>query len=119
MIGPGEPDGTPDAYARAIRDMDRLLVATAEDWQPSHVQSRRAPLRRPALWGSVLAAATVGALVLRVSTPNPAAEQAPPVVAAPAGAVTGSLDVESARPFVVMETENPTIAVIWLLEETS
>jgi hypothetical protein len=66
----------------------------------------------PALATLGVAAAAVATLVFvrpdRASPPEPRAIDAP---------LTSSLEVSSSRPFAVFPTDNPDIAIVWLLNE--
>lgn len=75
-----------------------------------------APERRHPSWkwtaGPLAAAAVVAALIL---LPNGAIEEVGVPAASPPRSMMSEMDVEADRPFVVFPTNDPDIAVVWLL----
>lgn len=75
-----------------------------------------APERRRPSWkwaaGPLAAAAVVAALLL---LPTGAIEEVGVPAASPPRSMVSELDVEADRPFVVFPTNDPDIAVVWLL----
>lgn len=109
-----------ERWQSALRDMDRLLTAVAEDARTS----RRAPKRRIWPWAGVAAAAAAAGVLFIAGSGNSSGsgtESVDPQPASEAGAppLSASLEAEAPRPFIVLQTEDPQIAVVWLLEETS
>ena len=119
-----EPD---PRWSAKLQEMNELLDAAASEWsgrtratsQPeaSPGDSPGVPLAFPSprrrsrwLWLLAPAAAIGGLLLVGRSAPTPAGPLLP---------VTASLEAEADRPFIVLETDNPSIAVVWLLEESS
>ncbi len=113
-----------ERIARDARNMDAVLTATAQRMSeklPAVDLGRVAPPRGRTAWkrwtlGPLAAAAAVAALIL---VPGDGTEQS----GAPdhsAGAprtpsMMAEMDVEADGPFVVFPTNNPDIAVVWLL----
>lgn len=72
----------------------------------------RRPARRRWTVGPLAAAAVVAALLL---LPNGATEEDGIPLMSPARSMVSDMDVEADRPFVVFPTNDPDIAVVWLL----
>jgi len=112
--------------ARDQRNMHAVLSAMAKqvsDGLPATPPEHAAPLehlapvgRRPAwrAWtvGPLAAAAVVAALLL---LPNGAIEEDGSPLTSPTRSMVSDMDVEADRPFVVFPTNDPDIAVVWLL----
>lgn len=106
--------------ARDERNMHAVLSAMAgrlSDGLPAVPPEPALPARRPFAWhrwtvGPLAAAAVVTALLL---LPRGVVEDrgAPP--ASPPPSMVSEMDVEADRPFVVFPTNDPDIAVVWLL----
>ncbi|MYA34473.1 MAG: hypothetical protein F4164_07510 [Gemmatimonadales bacterium] len=100
--------------AMANQVSDDLPAMPAEHAAPvEHV----APLGRRRAWrrwtvGPLAAAAVVAALLL---LPNNAIEEGGVPRTSPARSMVSDMDVEAGRPFVVFPTNDPDIAVVWLL----
>ena len=112
--------------ARDERNMHAVLSAMARqvsDRLPATSPEHAAPVetaapvgRRPAWrrWtvAPLAAAAIVAALLL---LPNNAIEEEGSPLTSPPRSMVSDMDVEADRPFVVFPTNDPDIAVVWLL----
>ena len=110
---------------RAERRMDAALSEMAKSVArevPVDAPSPPAPSRRSIAWrrwaaGSVAAAAVLTALLLRFGTQPPGGGDRPgDPDAAERPSMVEEMAVEADRSFVVFPTENPNIAVVWLLD---
>ena len=115
-----------ERIARDERNMHAVLSAMARqvsDRLPATSPEHAAPLehfapvgRRPAWrgWavGPLAAAAVVAALLL---LPDGAIEEDGSPLTSPTRSMVSDMDVEADRPFVVFPTNDPDIAVVWLL----
>ena len=109
-----------ERIARDERNMHAVLSALANqlsDGLPAMPPEHATPVRRRPAWrrwtvGPLAAAAVVAALIL---LPGGVIEEggAPPT--SPPRSMVSEMDVEADRPFVVFPTNDPDIAVIWLL----
>ena len=109
-----------ERIARDERNMHAVLSAMASQLsdelyavphEPATPVERRRPWRR---WtaGPLAAAAVVAALLL---LPDGAIEEVNDPVASPPRSMVSEMDVEADGPFVVFPTNDPDIAVVWLL----
>ena len=112
--------------ARDERNMHAVLSAMANELSErlpdpvvdpaTPVQGPTVPVRRHPSWkwtaGPLAAAAVVAALIL---LPDGAIEEGPVSAAPPPRSMVSEMDVEADRPFVVFPTNDPDIAVVWLL----
>ena len=110
--------------ARDVRNMDAVLTAMAQQMSqkpPAMDLGQVAPPRGRTAWrrwtlGPLAAAAAVAALIL---VPGDGTEQSggpDPSAGAPrTPSMMAEMDVEAEGPFVVFPTNNPDIAVVWLL----
>ena len=113
-------DGPAERIARAERDMNAVMSAMAHQLSeglPALPPDLAMPARRRRVWrrwtvGPLAAAAVVAALIL---LPNGAIEEVGVPRASPARSMVSEMDVEAERPFVVFPTNDPDIAVVWLL----
>ncbi len=94
--------------ALASQVSDRLPAAPRESATPAH---RWLPWRRWAV-GPLAAAAVVAALLL---LPGGAIDEDGAPIESPSRSMVSEMDVEADRPFVVFPTNDPGIAVVWLL----
>ncbi|WP_419165389.1 hypothetical protein [Candidatus Palauibacter sp.] len=109
-----------ERISRDERNMHAVLSAMAnqlsEGLPPVPHQSatpvERRGLRRRWTVGPLAAAAVVAALIL---LPDGAIEEVDGPPASPARSMVSEMDVEADRPFVVFPTNDPDIAVVWLL----
>ncbi|WP_419860900.1 hypothetical protein [Candidatus Palauibacter sp.] len=118
-----------ERIARDERNMHAVLSAMAKELSerlsdpmvdpatPLHdPMAPSAPERRHLSWkwtaGPLAAAAVVAALLL---LPNGAIEEVSGPAASPPRSMVSEMDVEADRPFVVFPTNDPDIAVVWLL----
>ncbi len=109
-----------ERIARAERDMHAVMSAMAHrlsEGLPAVSPELVLPSRRRPAWrrwavAPLAAAAVVAALIL---LPNGAIEEAGGPDASPARSMVSEMDVEADRPFVVFPTNDPDIAVVWLL----
>ena len=115
-----------ERIARDERNMHAVLSAMADDLSERlpdsavdpaiPVQGPTAPVRRHRSWkwtaGPLAAAAVVAALLLM---PDGAIEEVGGPAASPPRSMVSEMDVEADRPFVVFPTNDPDIAVVWLL----
>ena len=115
-----------ERIARDERNMHAVLSAIANDLSERlpdpmvdpaiPVQGPTAPVRRHPSWkwtaGPVAAAAAIAALLL---LPNGTIEEASGPLPSPPRNMVSEMDVEADRPFVVFPTNDPDIAVVWLL----
>ena len=115
-----------ERIARDGRNMHAVLSAMAKELSKRlpepmvdpgiPVQGPTAPERRHPSWkwtaGPLAAAAVVAALIL---LPNGAIEEVGVPAASPPRSMMSEMDVEADRPFVVFPTNDPDIAVVWLL----
>ena len=113
-----------ERIARDARNMDAVLTAMVQQMGgrlPAADLGHTTPPRRPTAWkrwtlGPLAAAAAVAALIL---VPGDGTEQSGgPDNSAGAPrtpSMMADMDVEAAGPFVVFPTDNPDIAVVWLL----
>ena len=125
--GAGRRDA--ERIARDERNMQAVLSALANELSerlpdpavdpatPLHEPTApSAPERRYPSWkwtaGPLAAAAVVAALLL---LPNGAIEEVSGPAASPPRSMVSEMDVEADRPFVVFPTNDPDIAVVWLL----
>ena len=109
-----------ERIARDERNMHAVLSALADqlsDGLAAMPPELATPVRRRPAWrrwtvGPLAAAAVVAALIL---LPGGVIEEggAPPT--SPPRSMVSEMDVEADRPFVVFPTNDPDIAVIWLL----
>ena len=113
-----------DRIARDARNMNAVLSAMADqvsDRLPTPIHGKAAPAgRRPALrWQTVAplaAAAAIAALILvRGGETGRDGELLIPPPASRAASMVSEMDVEADRPFAVFPTNDPNIAVVWLL----
>ena len=79
--------------------------------EPATPLERRRPWRRWTV-GPLAAAAVLSALLL---LPDGAIEEVNGPLASPARSMVTEMDVDADRPFVVFPTNDPDIAVVWLL----
>ena len=113
-------DGAAERIARAERDMDAVMTAMANqvsEGLPAMPADLAMPARRRLAWrrwtvGPLAAAAVVAALIL---LPDGAIEEVGDPRASPTRSMVSEMDVEADRPFVVFPTNDPDIAVVWLL----
>ncbi|MCY3600201.1 MAG: hypothetical protein OXN85_09560 [Gemmatimonadetes bacterium] len=106
--------------ARDERNMHAVLSAMANQVSndlPAMPPEHAAPLGRRPAWrgwavGPLAAAAVVAALLL---LPNGAIEEDGSPLTSPTRSMVSDMDVEADRPFVVFPTNDPDIAVVWLL----
>ena len=112
--------------ARDERNMHAVLSAMANQvsddlpaMPPEHAApvEHVAPLGRRPAWrrwtvGPLAAAAVVAALLL---LPNNGIEEGGSPLTSPPRSMVSDMDVEADRPFVVFPTNDPDIAVVWLL----
>ncbi|WP_420614804.1 hypothetical protein [Candidatus Palauibacter sp.] len=93
---------------------ERLPDPTVDPAIP--VQGPTAPARRHPSWkwtaGPLAAAAIIAALLL---LPNGTIEEVGGPLPSPPRSMVSEMDVEADRPFVVFPTNDPDIAVVWLL----
>lgn len=118
-----------ERIARDERNMHAVLSAMANELSerlpdpvvdpatPLHgPKTPSAPERRHLSWkwtaGPLAAAAVVAALLL---LPNGAIEEVGGPLPSPPRSMVSEMDVEADRPFVVFPTNDPDIAVVWLL----
>ena len=113
-----------ERIARDARNMDAVLTAMARRMSeklPAVDLGLAAPTRHPTAWkrwtlGPLAAAAAVAALIL---VPGDGTEQSggPDLSAGSprTPSMMAEMDVEADGPFVVFPTNNPDIAVVWLL----
>ena len=109
-----------ERIARDARNMHAVLSALANQLSedlPAMPSEHVAPVRRRLGWrrwtvGPLAAAAVVAALIL---LPNGAIEEVNRPLPSPARSMVSEMDVEADRPFVVFPTNDPDIAVVWLL----
>ena len=115
-----------ERIARDERNMHAVLSAMANDLSERlpdptvdpgiPVQGPTAPERRHPSWkwtaGPLAAAAVVTALLL---LPNGTMEEVGGPLPSPPRSMVSEMDVEADRPFVVFPTNDPDIAVVWLL----
>ena len=113
-----------ERIARDARNMNAVLSAMADqvsDRLPTPIHGKAAPSRRrPALrWQTVAplaAAAAIAALILvRGGETGRDGELLIPPPASRAASMVSEMDVEADRPFAVFPTNDPNIAVVWLL----
>lgn len=103
--------------AMANEVSERLPDPVVDPAAPVHgPAARSAPGRRRPSWkwtaGPLAAAAVVAALFL---LPTGAIEDAAGPLPSPPRSMVSEMDVEADRPFVVFPTNDPDIAVVWLL----
>lgn len=109
-----------ERIARDERNMHAVLSAMADqvsDGLPATPPEHAAPVGRRPAWrrwtvGPLAAAAVVAALLL---LPNGATEEDGIPLMSPPRSMVSDMDVEADRPFVVFPTNDPDIAVVWLL----
>ncbi|WP_420438650.1 hypothetical protein [Candidatus Palauibacter sp.] len=109
-----------DKVGRDARNMHAVLSALANQLSedlPAIPPEHATPVRRRLVWrrwtvGPLAVAAVVAALIL---LPNGAIEEVGPPPASPPRSMVSEMDVEADRPFVVFPTNDPDIAVVWLL----
>lgn len=109
-----------DRIARDERNMHAVLSALANQLSedvPAVPPEHATPVRRRLVWrrwtvGPLAAAAVVAALIL---LPNGAIEEVDGPLASPTRSMVSEMGVEADRPFVVFPTNDPDIAVVWLL----
>lgn len=115
-----------ERIARDERNMHAVLSAMADQLsdglpalprEPALPHEPVTPVRRRLAWrgwtvGPLAAAAALAALLL---LPNQAVEEGGGPLASPARSMVSEMDVEADRPFVVFPTNDPDIAVVWLL----
>lgn len=109
-----------ERIARDQRNMHAVLSAMAKqvsDGLPGSPPEHAAPVGRPPAWrrwtvAPLAAAAVVAALLL---LPNGAIEEEGSPLTSPTRSMVSDMDVEADRPFVVFPTNDPDIAVVWLL----
>lgn len=109
-----------ERIARDERNMHAVLSAMANrvsDGLPATPRERATPAGGRPAWrrwtvGPLAAAAVVAALLL---LPNNAIEEDGSPLTSPSRSMVSDLDVEADRPFVVFPTNDPDIAVVWLL----
>lgn len=118
-----------ERIARDERNMHAVLSAMANEVSerlpdpmvdpatPVHdATAPSAPERRHRSWkwtaGPLAAAAVVAALLL---LPNGTFEEVSGPLVSPPRSMVSEMDVEADRPFVVFPTNDPDIAVVWLL----
>ena len=118
--------GSADRIARAERNMHAVMSAMVRELSeglpampPEHAApvQHAAPVGRRRAWrrwtlGPLAAAAVAAALLL---LPNGAIEEDGVPPTSPARSMVSDMDVEADRPFVVFPTNDPDIAVVWLL----
>ena len=133
-IPEGDPDATEELNAeerrraeritRDARNMNAVLSAMAHDVServPTAMRGKAAPVPRPRAWGwrtaaPLAAAAAVAALILlRGDEIGDAGEPFIPPPESRVPSMVSELDVEADRPFAVLPTSDPDIAVVWLL----
>ena len=118
QVSPG--DGSVERIARAERNMRVVMAAMARELSegmPAVSPEYAIPVRRRLVWrrwtvGPLAAAAVVAALIL---LPNGAIEEGSGPLTPPPRSMVSEMDVEADRPFVVFPTNDPDIAVVWLL----
>lgn len=115
-----------ERIARDERNMHAVLSAMANQVSdglpgtpPEHAEpvEHAAPVGRRPAWrrwtaGPLAAAAVVAALLL---LPDGAIEEGGVPLTSPTRSMVSDMDVEAERPFVVFPTNDPDIAVVWLL----
>ncbi|WP_419857063.1 hypothetical protein [Candidatus Palauibacter irciniicola] len=115
-----------ERIARDERNMHAVLSAMAHRVSkglpatpPEHAAAVEhvEPMGRRPAWrrwtvGPLAAAAVVAALLL---LPNGAIEEGGVPLTSPTRSMVSDMDVEADRPFVVFPTNDPDIAVVWLL----
>lgn len=121
-----------ERIARDERNMHAVLSAMAKQVSdglpatpPEHAEplehagpvEHAAPVGRRPEWsrwtvGPLAAAAVVAALLL---LPNNASEEGGGPLTSPPRSMVSDMDVDADRPFVVFPTNDPDIAVVWLL----
>jgi len=109
-----------ERIARDERNMHAVLSAMANqvsDGLPATPPEPVAPMGRRPAWrrwtvAPLAAAAVVAALLL---LPNNAIEDGGGPLTSPPRSMVSDMDVEADRPFVVFPTNDPDIAVVWLL----
>ena len=109
-----------ERIARDERNMHAVLSALADQLSeslPAVVYGHATPARRRSSWrkwtvGPLAAAAVVAALILVRSD---AVEEGSGLPPPPQRSMVSEMDVEADRPFVVFPTNDPDIAVVWLL----
>ena len=115
-----------ERIARDKRNMHAVLSAMADrlsdglpalPHEPAPSHEPVTPVRWRLAWrgwtvGPLAAAAALAALLL---LPNQAVEEGGGPLASPARSMVSEMDVEAERPFVVFPTNDPDIAVVWLL----
>ena len=109
-----------ERIARDERNMHAVLSALANQLSedlPAMPPEHATPVRRRLVWrrwtvGPLAAAAVVAALIL---LPNGAIEEVGSPPGSPPRSMVSDMDVEANRPFVVFPTNDPDIAVVWLL----
>ena len=115
-----------ERIARDERNMHAVLTAMANELSErlpdpmvdpaTPLHGPPAPERRHPSWkwtaGPLAAAAVVATLLL---LPNGAIEEVGGPLPSPARSMVSEMDVEADRPFVVFPTNDPDIAVVWLL----
>lgn len=114
-----------ERIARDERNMHAVLSAMANrvsDGLPATPPERATPVGGRPAWrrwtvGPLAAAAVVAALLLLPNNAieeNAIEEDGSPLTS-PTRSMVSDLDVEADRPFVVFPTNDPDIAVVWLL----
>ena len=112
-----------ERVARDTRNLNALLSAMADrldDGLPAAAEARAAhPRRRPSRRWRVLAplaaAAAVATLILVRGDENENGERDGPLATA-APSMVSEMDVAADKPFVVFPTNDPNMAVVWLLD---
>ena len=109
-----------ERIARDERNMHAVLSALADQLSeslPAVPQEHATPMHRRPAWrrwtvGPLAAAAVVAALIL---LPGGVIEEGSGPLTPPPRSMVSEMDVEADRPFVVFPTNDPDIAVVWLL----
>ena len=113
-----------ERIARDAGNMNAVLSAMADqvsDRLPTPIHGKAAPVHRRPAWrwqtvAPLAAAAAIAALILvRGGETGRDGELLIPPPASRAASMVSEMDVEADRPFAVFPTNDPDIAVVWLL----